>query len=104
MFDVNAELLPGVKTCIVGESHRLNRGRASTRDGKVQPTHGVSVFDNPESCSCRGFVPHEIESESIPDNLQVIQRGKDPAHFEITPASPMAEDDCKGALGKIKTK
>lgn len=74
------------------------------RDGKVQPTHGVSVFDNPESCSCRGFVPHEIESESVSDNLQIIQRGKDPAHFEITPASSMTEDDYKGALGKIKTK
>ncbi|AOK57346.1 RHS repeat-associated core domain-containing protein [Burkholderia stagnalis] len=79
-------------------------GEYKVRDGKVQPTHGVSVFDNPESCSCRGFVPHEIESESIPDNLQIIQRGKDPAHFEITPASPIAEDDYKGALGKIKTK
>ena len=40
-------------------------GEYKVRDGKVQPTHGVSVFDNPESCSCRGFVPHEMLSTTL---------------------------------------
>ena len=74
------------------------------RDGNVQPTHGVSVFDNPDSCSCRGFVPHEVDSESVSEDLKIIQRGKDPAHFEIMPANPMAEGDYKSALGNIKVK
>ncbi|WP_081421331.1 RHS repeat-associated core domain-containing protein [Burkholderia contaminans] len=79
-------------------------GEYKVRDGNVQPTHGVSVFDNPESCSCRGFVPHEVDPESVSEDLKIIQRGKDPAHFEIMPANPMAEDDYKSALGKIKVK
>ncbi|WP_260432614.1 RHS repeat domain-containing protein, partial [Burkholderia sp. Bp9140] len=79
-------------------------GEYKVRDGNVQPTHGVSVFDNPESCSCRGFVPHEVDPESVSEDLKIIQRGKDPAHFEIIPANPMAEDDYKSALGNIKVK
>ncbi|VWD18344.1 Rhs family protein [Burkholderia lata] len=79
-------------------------GEYKVRDGNVQPTHGVSVFDNPESCSCRGFVPHEVDFESVSEDLKIIQRGKDPAHFEIMPANPMAEGGYKSALGKIKVK
>ena len=51
----------------------------------MKPTHGVSVFDNAESVSSKGFVPHKIDQSTIPDSLQIIQRGKDLSHFEITP-------------------
>lgn len=79
-------------------------GEYKVKDGMVQPTHGVSVFDNPESCSCRGFEPHEIDSDTVPGKLKIIQRGKDQAHYEITPSAPITEGAYKDVLGKIKTR
>ncbi len=64
---------------------RLNEYRIGHNSGFVKPTHGVSVFDNPSSVASKGFVPHRVDQSSIPDSLQVIQRGADPSHFEITP-------------------
>ena len=55
-------------------------------DGFVKPTHGVSVFDNAESVTSKGFTPHKIDQSTVPDTLQIIQRGNDKSHFEITPA------------------
>ena len=52
----------------------------------MKPTHGVSVFDNPQSVSSKGFVPHEVDQATVPDTLQIKQRGADPAHYEIKPA------------------
>jgi RHS repeat-associated protein len=54
--------------------------------GFVQPTHGVSVFDNPSSVRAKGFVPYRVDQSSIPDSLRIIQRGNDPRHFEVVPA------------------
>ncbi|WP_217208954.1 polymorphic toxin-type HINT domain-containing protein [Streptomyces sp. AC550_RSS872] len=54
--------------------------------GFVRETHGVSVFDNPGSVTSNGFVPHMIDQSSLPDTLRIIQRGRDPRHFEIVPA------------------
>jgi hypothetical protein len=34
----------------------------------------------------KGFVPHKIDMSSVPSTLRVIQRGKDPRHFEIVPS------------------
>lgn len=53
--------------------------------GFVRDTHGVSVFDNPQSVSSKGFVPHRVDQGSVPDSLRVIQRGQDPHHYEIVP-------------------
>jgi RHS repeat-associated protein len=78
-------------------------GEFKVRDGQVQPTHGVSVFDNPTSVSSKGFTPHEIDPASVPDSLRIIQRGKDPTHFEIVPKEPMTEADYRDALAKIRT-
>ena len=64
---------------------RPNDFKVDGATGTVKPTHGVSIFDNPSSVSSKGFVPHKIDQSTIPDSLQIIQRGKDSAHFEITP-------------------
>lgn len=53
--------------------------------GYVKDTHGVSIFDNAGSVSSKGFEPHQIDLNSMPDTLRIIQRGADPRHFEITP-------------------
>ncbi|SFX46676.1 RHS repeat-associated core domain-containing protein [Janthinobacterium lividum] len=53
--------------------------------GFVKDTHGVSIFDNAASVSSKGFDPHLINMNSMPDTLRIIQRGADPRHFEVVP-------------------
>lgn len=74
------------------------------KNGMVQPTHGVSVFNNPESVRSKGFIANEIDMDTVPDTLQIKQRAKDPKHFEVMPKQPMPLDIYKEELGKIKTK
>ena len=74
--------------------------------GFVKPTHGVSVFDNPDSVSSKGFEPHEIKPETVPDSLQIKQRGQDSKHYEIMPKEEgtLTESQYKDELGKIECK
>ena len=60
----------------IGGDYKINR-----TTGLVQPTHGVSVFDNPQSIREKGFTPYELDESSISDKLIIKQRGKDPKHF-----------------------
>jgi hypothetical protein len=64
---------------------RPNDYKVDPSTGFVKETHGVSVFDNPDSVSSKGFVPHQIDIDTIPDSLRIIQRGADLRHFEIVP-------------------
>jgi hypothetical protein len=64
---------------------RPNEFKVDPRTGFVKDTHGVSVFDNPQSVSSKGFVPHEVDQNTVPDSLRIIQRGQDLHHFEIVP-------------------
>jgi len=70
--------------------------------GLVKNTHGVSVFDNAESVSSKGFVPHEVDLSTVPESLKIEQRGKDPKHFEIMPKEPMTSDAFKSDQAKIR--
>src|SRR5262249_49868474 len=65
---------------------RPNDYKVDAETGFVRETHGVSVFDNSGSVSSKGFIPHQIDESSFPDTLRVIQRAKDPRHFETVPA------------------
>ncbi len=78
-------------------------GEYRVKDGLAQPTHGVSVFDNPESVAKKGFEPHAIDMTTVPDTLQIKQRGQDPKHFEVMPKKAMPEEEYKSALDKVKT-
>jgi RHS repeat-associated protein len=73
-------------------------------NGLVKTTHGVSVFNNPESVSSKGYDPHEIDMSTLPESLKIIQRGDDKKHYEIVPKNPMTPEEYKKDLGKIKTK
>ncbi|MBI3511836.1 MAG: hypothetical protein HY064_14335 [Bacteroidetes bacterium] len=66
----------------------------------VKTTHGLSVDINPNSISKFGGA---YEIKSIPDGLKIIQRGKNPEHFEIVPAYEMPEATFQSLLDKIKT-
>ena len=66
----------------------------------VQPTHGVSLYNNPKRVEKWGtFI-----IMSIPSTLKIIQRGADPEHFEIVPVAPMIEADYKAALSGAQLK
>lgn len=64
---------------------RPDEFKVDPKTGLVKDTHGVSVFDNPASVRSKGYVPHRVDLNSIPDSLRIIQRGGDPRHFEIVP-------------------
>ncbi|MDS7928645.1 RHS repeat-associated core domain-containing protein [Acinetobacter sp. V102_4] len=64
---------------------RQNDFKIDQRTGYVKDTHGLSIFNNPNSVSSKGFVPYRIDPKSISDQLRIIQRGNDPNHYEITP-------------------
>ena len=51
-------------------------------------------------------MPNEIDMDSVPNTLQIIQRGADPRHFEITPApgANLTPEQYAEALSKIRTK
>lgn len=80
-------------------------GEYELKDGMVKPIHGVSIFDNPTSCSYRGFAPLEIDLETVPDTLQVIQRSKDQLTMKLLHfCLPLKMRMYKDVLGKIKTR
>lgn len=81
-----------------GSSVAPKPGEYKIKDGLVQPTHGVSVFSNPAKTEKWGT--HEVTS--VPDELQIIQRGKDPEHFEIVPKEPMTEAEYKARLEEVE--
>jgi RHS repeat-associated protein len=83
-----------------GSSVDPKPGEYKVKDGMVQPTHGVSVFSNPDKTAKWGT--HEIES--IPPELQIKQRGRDPEHYEIMPKAPMSEEEYKAKLKEVKLK
>ncbi len=64
---------------------RAGEYKVNPDTGFVKDTHGVSVFDNAGSVSKKGFEPHGIDMDTVPDTLRVIQRGNDLRHFEIVP-------------------
>jgi len=66
--------------------------------GLLQPTHGVSVFDRPEGLDRFGGAYRVM---ALPDTLKVIQRGRDPHHFEIVPARPMTMTEYEAALNEV---
>ena len=69
--------------------------------GMVKTTHGISVNTNSNNMDKFGGA---YEITYIPDELQIIQRGKDAAHFEIVPKKEMSKEDFQGFLNKIETK
>jgi hypothetical protein len=82
-----------------------NEYRVDPATGFVRPTHGVSVFDNRESVASRGFVPHRVDMSSVSSDLQIIQRGEDPHHYEITPrpGTSLLPEDYAALLRRIRT-
>lgn len=54
------------------------------RDGYVKRTRGVSLYDDPDAVRAKGYEPHEVDSSTVPNTLQIVQQGSG-HHFEIIP-------------------
>jgi hypothetical protein len=80
--------------------------RVDPATGFVKHTYGLSTFDNPASLEERGFVPHEIDVESLNTELVFIHRGRDRAHYEIVPAPgvELTPQQYTESLTQIRTK
>ncbi len=69
-----------------GSSLEIKPNEVKIKDGFVQTTHGPSLNTDPTKLGKFGGA---FRVENLPDELQIIQRGKDLGHFEIVPKSPM---------------
>ena len=72
--------------------------RTDPRTGLLQPTHGVSVYDRPDGLDRFGGA---FEVVSLPATLKVIQRGRDPHHYEIVPAQVMPPEEYESSLDQV---
>ncbi len=82
-----------------------NSVRPTPADVKIDPrtsllrtTHGISVWDRPDGRERFGGA---YRVTNVPEELRIIQRGRDPHHFEIVPAFPMSFEEYEAALVKI---
>jgi RHS repeat-associated protein len=72
-------------------------------NGMVQPGRGLSVnadASNPNLAKYGGA--HEVES--IPPELQIVQRGGDPNHYQIEPRQAMTVERFQELLKQVKLK
>ncbi len=69
--------------------------------GLVQPGRGVSINTEPGGLDKFGGA-YKINSGSIPPELEIIQRGGNPNHYEIAPREPMTPARYQELLSQIK--
>ncbi len=84
-----------------GKEFKLKPGeyKINKESGMVKTTHGVSLDTQPETVSKFGGA---YRIESMPDELQIIQRGKRAEHFEIVPKVEMSVEKFQNLLDEIK--
>ena len=82
-----------------GSSFEVKPGEVKIKDGMVQTTHGPSLNLDPEKVKKFGGA---YRVKEIPDELQIIQRGKDLRHYEIVPKDPMPLEKFVELLKKVK--
>ncbi|MGH9163976.1 MAG: hypothetical protein ACRDZW_00470 [Acidimicrobiales bacterium] len=65
----------------------------------------MSVFDNRERLIGMGFIPHRIDLNSVLSDLQIIQQGTKPDHYEITPrlGVSLLPAEYEALLARIRT-
>ncbi|HEX6047411.1 MAG TPA: RHS repeat-associated core domain-containing protein [Pyrinomonadaceae bacterium] len=68
-----------------GSDIAVKPNEVKIKDGMVQTTRGPSLNTDPAKVRKFGGA---YKVENLPDELQIIQRGRDPGHFEIVPRSP----------------
>lgn len=61
---------------------KYDQGEVKIKNGMVQPIRGVSLELDPADAAKHGTA-HRVKS--IPDELEIVQRGKRPGHHELRP-------------------
>jgi hypothetical protein len=74
-------------------------GETKVLNGQAQPTHGMSLETDPAGLVRFGGTKEVV---SIPDEIQIIQRGKRDTHFEVVPKQPMTPERFQGIVKQIK--
>ena len=80
---------------------KLNEVKIDLNTGFVKPTNGISVHLDPNKVRRFGGAYKII---SLPNTLIMIQRGRDPQHYEIVPnkANLLTFEQFNEELGKIQ--
>ncbi|KYC39841.1 hypothetical protein WA1_28130 [Scytonema hofmannii PCC 7110] len=80
---------------------KLNEVKIDRNTGFVKPTNGISVHLDPNKVRRFGGAYKII---SLPNTLTMIQRGRDPQHYEIVPneANLLSFEQFNSELGKIQ--
>lgn len=83
-----------------GNSLKVNPNdvRYDPGTGFLKLSHGVSVWDRPDGLDRFGGA---YRVGNMPENLRVIQRGRDPHHHEVVPNESMSLDEYQEALDQI---
>lgn len=76
----------------------LREVRIDPRTGLLKTTHGISVYGRPDNLHRFGGA---YRIDDVPEEPKIIQRGRDPHHYEIVPAVPMPFAEYEEALSKI---
>jgi hypothetical protein len=83
-----------------GSSFELKPGEIRVgKDGLVRPTHGPSLDTDPSFGAVASRGANKVKS--IPDELQIIQRGGRATHFEVVPKEPMTPERFQELLRQI---
>lgn len=77
---------------------KSNEVKINPQTGNVKTSHGVSLDVNPETVSKFGGA---YRIETIPEGLNIIQRGSRAEHFEIVPAYEMPLEEFQELLNQI---
>lgn len=80
---------------------KLNEVKIDQKTGFIKPTNGISVHLDPNKVRRFGGAYKIID---LPDTLKIIQRGRDPQHYEIIPrtANLLTFEQFNEELRKIK--
>jgi hypothetical protein len=65
---------------------KYHLGEVKIKNGKVQPIRGVSLELDAAEAAHHG-APHQVKS--IPDELEIVQRGRRSSHHELRPIAEM---------------
>ena len=77
---------------------KYHLGEVKIKNGKVQPIRGVSLELDPAEAAKHG-APHRVKS--IPDELEIVQRGKRPSHHELRPRVEMPVERFEELLKQV---
>ncbi len=81
---------------VMPNEYKLKNGKV---DSDPVTARGLSLSTNKSKMQRFGGAYRVV---SYPSTLQILQRGRDPEHFEIVPKQPMNLEEYQAALNQVK--